>query len=434
MNEPFNKITQLLQNSLAIEQELLGRIIGQPSLAPKVLALVDESNFWSKREVFNVIKDCVEKDGNLVNELIDARIAVADFVGAGMTSLRRVETICRELRQASHAIKVFNILGQGAEDVPTSEVSKFVADVQRDLTLTINDKSDHNIKKTLEEYRATQEEYYERFKNNDGIIGLSTGYPKLDEVIDGLRAPHIWVINAYTSRGKTNALLNIIAELIRQKKRVVFFSLEMPDVQIITRLLGIMTGLSGMSILKGKERDNKRVTTAMEQIEKSGLTIIGDANELSEIEFAMYAENLKSPVALFAIDYIQLVTVKEASTEYQAMTAVATEMQQTAKRLNVPVIELSQISNFGAQDKSGEMINAKGSGAIGAAGDLVIELRIGEENFDTWKRKMNEGEPVKMKWDIQKNRHGKVGVLEMEFNGKTGQFYPERVDELFNNF
>jgi replicative DNA helicase len=80
------------------------------------------------------------------------------------------------------------------------------------------------------------------------------------------------------------------------------------------------------------------------------------------------------------------------------------------------------------------MINAKGSGGIGAAADLCIELRIGEENFDTWKRKMNAGEPVKMKWDIQKNRHGKVGVLEMEFSGKTGRFYTPTVDKLFDDF
>lgn len=418
----------------ALEMELLGRIINSPKLAPQALALVDSSCFWSKKREFEIVKHEVEVDGNITHALIDAKINLSELLEFSAGSLRRIETICRELKQSAHAIAVFKILGDSTENVPSENVAKFVADVQRSLTQTISDKAEHDIKKVMKEYRVTQEEYFERFKAGDGIIGLSTGYPKLDEVIDGLRPPHIWVINAYTSRGKTNALLNIIAELIRQKKRVVFFSLEMPDVQIITRLLGIMTDIPGMSILKGKERDSEKVAVAMKQIEESGLTIIGDATELSEIQFAMYAENMKSPVSLFAIDYIQLVNVKEASTEYQAMTAVATEMQQTAKRLNIPIIELSQISNFGAQNQTGEMINAKGSGAIGAAGDLVIELRVGEDDFTTWKQKMNDGEPVRMKWDIQKNRHGKVGVLEMMFSGKTGRFYTPPADDLFDKF
>jgi replicative DNA helicase len=434
MNDTFHKYSELLTTCKTLEMELLGRIINSESLAPAALSLVNSHNFWSKKREFEIIKKAVEEDSNLSAALVDARVPVAELLTASMGSLRRIQTICRELKQASHAIAVYKILGDSTENVPSADVASFVADVQRKLTQTISEKSEHDIKRMMKEYKLTQEEYYERFKNNDGIIGLSTGYPKLDEVIDGLRAPHIWVINAYTSRGKTNALLNIIAELIRQGKRVVFFSLEMPDEQIITRLLGIMTNLSGMSILKGKHRSDPSVERAMKQIVDSGLTIIGDTSELSEIQFAMYAENMRNPVSLFAIDYIQLVHVKDAGSEYQAMTAVATELQHVAKRLNVPIIQLSQINNAGAADKSGEMINAKGSGGIGAAADLCIELRIGEENFDTWKRKMNAGEPVKMKWDIQKNRHGKVGVLEMEFSGKTGRFYTPTVDKLFDDF
>ena len=62
----------------------------------------------------------------------------------------------------------------------------------------------------------------------------------------------------------------------------------------------------------------------------------------------------------------------------------------------------------------------KGSGAIAAAADLAIELQSGEEHIDILREKMKNGTPVQMKWIIRKNRHGRVGTLEMSFDGRTG--------------
>jgi hypothetical protein len=73
----------------------------------------------------------------------------------------------------------------------------------------------------------------------------------------------------------------------------------------------------------------------------------------------------------------------------------------------------------------------KGSGAIGSSADLAIEIGIGEETIKDWKEKLHDGKPVKMKWSIRKNRHGKVGMIETSFDGNTGVFkdYDEYIKE-----
>jgi replicative DNA helicase len=83
---------------------------------------------------------------------------------------------------------------------------------------------------------------------------------------------------------------------------------------------------------------------------------------------------------------------------------------------------LSQISNEGAKNTENPVMSFKGSGAIAAAADLAIEIVNGEMDIQQLREKMNNGEVVRMKWQIRKNRHGRIGYIDMEFSGKTGIF------------
>ena len=133
-------------------------------------------------------------------------------------------------------------------------------------------------------------------------------------------------------------------------------------------------------------------------------------------------EDMKSPVDLFVVDFIQLVTLNNSKSEYETTTETALRFQQTAKKLKKPIMVVSQISNDGAKNQSDVVMSFKGSGAIAAAADLAIEIVHDEEDAKTFKEKIQAGEIVNMKWRVMKNRHGKVGYVSMEFEGNTGIF------------
>lgn len=281
------------------------------------------------------------------------------------------------------------------------------------------------------EFKKMQTMYLEKFKSGSGLIGLSTGYEKIDAVVDGLRPSHFWIIGGYTSMGKTFAALNITAHLILQGKRVAIYSLEMSQIEILSRLIGIMTKQSGLTVLKGFKHDAIAVQKAFEAMVKSRLVIHTEKTDLREIEVAMWVDHKNQPVDLFIVDFLQNVTVENAKSEYETVTTATLRLQKHARRLKIPIIALSQVSNDGARNQNQDVMSFKGSGAIASAADFAIEIvKFKGQTNEEYIRKIKAGEPTSVSWIIRKNRHGKSGTLDMDFDTATGIFTPSEFEKL----
>jgi len=292
-------------------------------------------------------------------------------------------------------------------------------------------KEDPKISAIIAEFKKQQKVYADKFKNGGKLIGLATGFDKLDNVIDGLRPEHFWIIGGYTNMGKTFAALNIAANLILQGKRVSIYSLEMSQLDIVARLLGIMTKQNGATILKAYPHDTTAVENAFVKMIESCLVVHTSKYDLRDIRVSMFLEHKEQPVDLFVLDFLQIVTVENSKSEYETTTAVAIQMQQQAKLLKVPIIALSQISNDGARNPDQDVMTFKGSGAIASAADLAIEItKYKGDSKEDWARRIKNNEPLNMTWYVRKNRHGKLGALDMEFDGRTGIFKPTEFEKL----
>ena len=417
----MEQLKKINDRSRALEIELLSKLLLDESKIIPASTLVKGDEFYYFRKEFETMIDCAINNKNFIIEFQEQNLSIAKF--SEILTLRDINSICKEIREANNARKVYAILEQSLKEIPTIDIYEFVSDFQKRITVGIEkfDFEKTDIGSILEEYKKKQEFYINKFKNGNGIIGLSTGYSNLDEVIDGLREEHLWVIGGYTNTGKTASALNITAQLVKDKKRVAYFSFEMGQTDILARLIGIMSEESGISILKGFGKNKNKTEEAMEMIKQSNFSIHSFKSEISELLFTMLEENLKQKIDLFVVDFIQLITVKGAKSEYETITTAILELQKAAKRFKAPIIVLSQISNEGAKGDS-PIMTFKGSGAIAAAADLAIEIKSDETDRETLKEKLKSGADVKMKWDIRKNRHGRVGTINMYFNGRTGIF------------
>jgi replicative DNA helicase len=424
--EEINKRQNLL------ETEMLNHLLVYPHNSIKVSQLISAEDFHSHGKAFAIVLKSYTEEKNVVDELIAAKVQVADFFEK--TSIRSTESIARDLKEVSNARKIFALLEGFLKKVPHEGTESFVSDIQSSLIRSVSKREveDSSISSVIEDYKKQQEIYVEKFVNGTGIIGLPTGYEKLDNIIDGLRPEHLWIIGGYTNMGKSFASLNIMANLIKQGKRVVFYSIEMSKIDILCRLLGILTNQNGLSILKGFAKDYASVEKALELLKASNSAIYSGKAELSEIQMSMLEENLRNPADLFIVDFIQIMTVKGSRTEYETITTCSLELQQSAKRLKKPIIALSQVSNDGARNADQDVMTFKGSGAIAAAADLAIEITYDDaDSKEERLRKIRENEPINMKWKIRKNRHGSTGYLEMKFTGKTGRFEPTDILEQY---
>jgi replicative DNA helicase len=77
----------------------------------------------------------------------------------------------------------------------------------------------------------------ERANRTQALLGLPTGLPLLDRLLDGLCAGRLYVAAGRPSSGKSVLGLQCAREAVRVGKTVAFFSLEMPAAEVVHRLL-----------------------------------------------------------------------------------------------------------------------------------------------------------------------------------------------------
>lgn len=427
-----------IPNNIEAEKAVLGSILLRPKGLLEISSMISKDSFYDTKnsQIFEIFLKLQKEDKpidmlSVANETPASisNLYIAELTDAVPTSLniKYYAEIVERQKTLRDVIEMGNKITKLGVDEDYENLPVILSQLQKDLIGKKN--TTDSIYKTFEEFDKRTLEYQEKKKLGIDLMGISCGFEKVDKVIDGLRQGHFWVIGGYTNMGKTTLALNITASLIKQNKRVVYYSLEMTDIDTVSRLLGIMCEENGLSIIKGFSKDKDKVEKAKQEIIKSNFIVKTGLSELSEIMMSMYEENLKAPVDLFIVDYLQNMKVKGAKSEYETITNSAVELQLNAQRLNIPIIALSQVSNEGAKNSEYQLVAGfKGSGAISASSDLAMEIKIGEESNEARIEKLKNGEKVKMKLVINKNRHGSVGYVDLLFNGSTGIFEEGSVD------
>lgn len=416
--------TDLIERFGKKEKEFLGRL-----MSVGMNDIIQVSQIISPRDFRHLGKsyECVleyKLKGEDFEVFTRNGITVSDFVSDD--SFRNIFMIAKELKNISVAVRLILFLNLKSEEVKDNNLQNLISDIQKEIVGIDagSTKENPEIKKIMDDFSEVTKQYQSLPPGS--LLGIPTGMPKLDEAIDGIRAPHFWIIGAYTSMGKTFFMLNLLLSLLKQNKKVVLYSLEMSKIDIAARLMGMLTSTEGKKILKGE------TSTSIEEarlfLSGSSLRVINERRELSKICLSMTEECMADRVDVFFVDYLQQIFDKDSDSEYDSMRVAATEFQKLAEKYNKPIIALSQISNEAAKSPDSQVMGFKGSGTIAAACDLALELWHGEEDKHVLKEKLEASEPILMKVMIKKNRHGRTGSFKMLFDGRTGIFSEPRPD------
>ena len=289
----MEKLTQLRQLAEIYEKEILTRLVSFESDRLEILSLLEEKEFYVYKKQFQLLVECISKNLSISTEFIKNGLTLSEFIFTG--DIRQLDFIIRDVKNTAQSIKLFEFLQSESNNLNPNEVTSITADMQSKLLteFSIKENTISHVSDIISEFQKTREEYKTKKANGNELIGISTGFKKLDNAIDGLRKGHLWIIAGYTNMGKTSTTVNIIANLIKQKKRVVFYSLEMTSVDIFARLLGVMTEDNNLSIIKGYEKNEDRLNEVIQEIEKTNFTIHTDKYDLSEIVYSMYKENFR---------------------------------------------------------------------------------------------------------------------------------------------
>jgi replicative DNA helicase len=215
--------------------------------------------------------------------------------------------------------------------------------------------------------------------------GITTGYPSLDQSIEGLSLTDVFFIAARPGIGKTFVLMEIALHMaIRLKLNVVLFSLEMSAAKLYKRIVANIYGISVKELVrrvKNKEINYELVLSKIQEY-----LYINDNPSLSidDIEERVLAVNSKGlfkhnkgKTQIIGIDYVQMMPKMSDFTYFEEKVM---SFKPIARRLNIVLIALSQMARTVKSWEEPDLSNLKGGGAIDAVGDLAWLLWKVSEN------------------------------------------------------
>ncbi len=272
-------------------------------------------------------------------------------------------------------------------------------------------------------------------KRGGDILGLTSGYPKLDKMINGLKGGELFVIAARPSMGKTSFLLNIMEHLaLDVKKPVLIFSCEMPSVQLVERLLYARSGVSKQAILQNNgnvnREDMQRLKLAIGELRASRL-VIDDTSAISIAELRAKARRVMRDhpdLCCIGIDYLQLMrsqTKQAQNSREREIAEISGGLKALSKELNIPIITLAQL-NRGPENRPGKnkgvpmMSDLRESGAIEQDADMIGLLYRSAYYAEDDEEREVVGTDANLA--LAKNRNGPTGDIPLTFTAELMRF------------
>lgn len=261
------------------------------------------------------------------------------------------------------------------------------------------------------EIREIVQQVLSDIETPEQTLGISTGYPSLDESIGGLPLGAKIVVAGSISGGKSAFLQGMAASLaVERKIPTVIFTFEMSAEETVQRIIQIRSQVSTWSIAKACAEmfDIRNYSQAAGEVAKSPLWVIAERLTLSGIRSTLM--QLRPRVAM--IDYLQIVPEPKLKGENRTdqLDRMSAETKQMARQLELTIIEASQLTE---NDKGA--VQTRGSKGIAADSDmlLIIENEEGKPKpGHTAKRIVNA-----------KQRNGEKGqAVPFLFHGATTTF------------
>ncbi len=450
-----NPVVGLPHDSEA-EWAILALTLVDPQRLEELVSRLDEDAFYEPvhRELFRVfkkihengqsltiprIREYLASEGKLTPDIenmlmnMSLRYTLAD-VPVYWDGFLDIVVEKATLRKIAMAGRSLIELAQYYDSQPERTMKKIIDEAERKLFEHLGERelgSAVHIMQAVNEFIS----YVEKFDSDDysHSLVIPTEIPDLDDILNGgLGRSDLIIVAARPSVGKTALALHI-ALTIAQKYGVIFFSLEMPAVQIAARALSNVGGFNAMAVMRRGFRSDteaQKLGLAISKLENLEF-YIDDTSALTVFDIKSRARKLNTKLpedkklGLVVVDYLQLIkgTKGSRANRVQEIGQMTMELKQLARELDIPVIVVSQLSREveKRQDKRPMLSDLRESGSIEQDADVVILLYredYYERDEDTAHSSVSD-----IILDIAKNRHGRTDVVKLKFDRNSMHFY-----------
>jgi len=218
-----------------------------------------------------------------------------------------------------------------------------------------------------------------RCKAGGGFDGLRTGFDSLDSTIMGLKPADYWVIGARPSMGKTAFSLAVCQNVAKEGGNVLYFSAESSKESLTDRVITSCSGVDSKIIKSARLTDENwsSLAAGVSMIKDYSLSIIDISGiDISHAKAIARKFNRKRKVDLIVVDYLQLMTCKNAKGDFEVASAVSRGLKAMAKDTGCPIIALAQLSREVEKrpNKRPLMSDLRSTGQIEQDADIITFL------------------------------------------------------------
>ena len=429
--------------SLESERALLGALLLKPDAIHDVSDLINADSFYAEKHrlIFGAMSELAQRSEPIdqlslserlqsqgLLERIGGRSYLAELAGSAPAPgnfPHYAELVSRKYLMRSLIDAAYGITESAYDDA--RETMEVLDEAEKSIYAIGNASAAHKFIAIGDKMHAAWERIEALSHKEDGIRGVPSGFPALDNLLSGFHPSDLVIIAARPSVGKTSLALDIARNAaVRHNVPVGIFSLEMSSEQIIDRMLSAESFVNSWKLRTGQvkdEEDFNRIRDALETLSKAPI-YIDDKPGNNILAMRAVARRLKRErgVGLIIVDYLQLMaptTTKASDSMVQQITEISRSLKGLARELEVPVIALSQLSRA-VEQRGGKprLSDLRDSGSIEQDADVVMFIHRDD------KANKESDRPGIAEILIEKHRNGPTGRTELYFDEKRATFQP----------
>ena len=451
--------TQPAEKPLPHSQEAEQAVLGAILLNSEALRRVEETSirpedffFDHHRRIFEVILGLDDKQEavdsvTVTNELVKRKWLdaaggssyISQLSGSApsvraVTNYAKIVRDTAVLRAIAHANLALQNAATSGEESPREVLDRF------EQTLYDLRESETQAEGPISLAQAVEQSWDQlegMAKAREGVmLGASTGFKHLDQMIAGLVPREYIVLGARPSQGKTAMALRFCQNLAKQDppQASAIFSLEMDKLALLIRLACMHGEVDGHKMRAGMltKAEWAKFMRALSEV-RQWPVYIHDPGSLSSARIISLTRRLaeRKKIRLAIVDYVQLVKAPGRDMREQ-ISRVSQDMRRCANILGKvsggTLVVMSQLTRAAAKSGEPELEDLKESGSLEQEADTVLFL------YPRGKRPKDAPvtAPVRKWLKVAKQRNGPTGRIEMQYLSHWLRFEeaaPERYEE-----
>jgi len=251
-----------------------------------------------------------------------------------------------------------------------------------------------------------------RWKNKGQIVGIPTGFLKLDGMTSGFQ-PGTYYIGARPSQGKTALMLTMMRSAVKAGHSVGLISIESSQTDLISRVISADAKVRASALKHGAmvKSDYPKLTESIHRLKGyKGQVYFNTKTDTGILESVARMMVGVNGVEIIYIDYLQRINA-QGGTKFEQVAKASRIVTDIAKGLNIPVVCLVQTGRV-ADKEEPSLNHFQYSSAIEQDADVAIIIHNEERDSG----------PDISKLCVLKNRDGETGDVHVFFNREYVSF------------